>query len=261
MEEGIAPTPKPNEFKISAYEAWQAYAMTHIEVCAVAEFLMAKLEPVNLEGLNDRICTICQEEFLVSEDVRRSHIPAKLACGHIFGRDCIIRWFDPFCRWGINHEHEDNETALAGPINGRTSCPMCRKRFFPPCEVEKMDELANRLLFWDMAYASAGVARSPKEERSHKYLWQYIEYCCSMDGTEPEAQRNLVLQKGAQKQLLRYAKKLKYQTLTPELETIRSKLERIGRKDLEKCAFENGSYVFNIDRDDNERIEFEGNPL
>lgn len=127
MEENIAQTPKPNEFKISAYEAWEAYAMTHIEVCAVAEFLMTKLEPVNLEGLADCVCKICQAEFVVSEDVRRSHIPVKLVCGHIFGRDCIIRWFDPFCRWGLKLENEDDDIALVGRLNGRTGCLLVRR--------------------------------------------------------------------------------------------------------------------------------------
>lgn len=49
--------------------------------------------------------------------------------------------------------------------------------------------------------------------------------------------------------------------LNPEQENLRKKLERIGSKDLVACDQENGLYVFEIVRDDNERSEFQHKPL
>lgn len=46
----------------------------------------------------------------------------------------------------------------------------------------------------------------------------------------------------------------------PEQEHVRMSLERIGRREMENCAFENGSFVFKIDHDDNEPVKFEHEP-
>lgn len=268
MEESTAHTPQPNEFEISDDEA---YAMVDIRLWEVAEFLMTKLEPVNLENLDldsdDCICPICQANFRVSENVKLSHIPVKLACGHIFARKCIIRWFDPLCAYGLLEDRDIEENDMDDDLDRipmvKTSCPMCRVEFFPECKTEALEVLANRLQFWDIAYACAGVARSEKEERSRKCLWQYVEYCRSMDEINLEGHWELKLQKAAQKELWYFATllKLQYRVLTPVQENLRKKLERISRKDLDKCAFENGMWDFNIDRDDNERIGFQGVPL
>lgn len=52
----------------------QGYAMTDIKACEAIEFLMTKLEQVNLDDLSpdDRKCEICQEEFHVSENMKFS---------------------------------------------------------------------------------------------------------------------------------------------------------------------------------------------
>lgn len=268
MEGSTAHTPKPNEFELPE---GQAYAVVDIELYWVVEFLMTELEPVNMEDmdLNDKdcVCPICQEEFRVSEDLKREHIPVRLLCGHVFGRSCILRWFDPFCAWGLladqdTGEDDTDDEQITIPIV-KTSCPMCRVQFFPEVNTESLEALANRLQFWDLAYASAGVARSLKEEHSRKYLWQYVNYCRSIDELNLEGHWEIDALKSAQKQLWHFAQilKLKYRTHTPEQEQLVKKLERIGRKDLDKCAFVNGTYEFNIDSDDNERIEFAGQPL
>lgn len=124
-----------------------------------------------------------------------------------------------------------------------------------------MPMVAECLSFCDMAYASAGVARSGKEERTRRYLWLYVDYCRSIDEHSLDSDMKLHLHKCAQLFLLHLAKYVKAEPLTPVQNDLRIKLERIGRKDLEKCIFENGTYIFDIDSDDNERVEFEGRSM
>ena len=249
MDERGAQTPKPNESSITQYEV---YALTSVRTWQAAEFLMTKLEPFNLEDDDPgtRLCVICQRDFGDSEDVKHSHTPVKTVCGHIFGKICIIKWLDPLCYWGLKEDDADAVTVSPLGRDGRSDCPICRKVFFPGCRVEPMESLAQRLFFWDIAYAAAGVVRSAWEERSRKDLWEYVEYCRSMDDHESDGRNELDL---AQVLLLRWAKSMKCQKLTPVQESLRAKLERIGRKDLAKCAIMNGSYVFDFDREDDER--------
>lgn len=263
MEESTDQTPKPNEFVISKFKA---YAMTDVEIWEVAEYLMTKLEPVQLEELDpeDRECTICQEEFLDSEDGKPSHDPVRVACGHVFGRKCIIRWLDPLCSWGLLRAHFDAHPHA--PLLGKPGCPVCRRVFFPRVFVEPVDLLVCRLAFWDLAYASAGVARSEKEERSRKYLWQYVGYCCSIDENEPNRQLEShllrpaytmpYLYKEAQSSFLSFVKSLKSQTLTPEQETLRKSLGQLGRRDLNIYPVKDDSSVLNTDCDDEEQAEY-----
>lgn len=251
--------PKPNEMVLLENEG---YAMTHVWTGAAAEFLMTKLVPIAPEDLRlDDQCAICHEKLFDSENAKLSHAPVKTECGHIFGRECIIRWLDPMCWWSSVEDDASSEE-MEAIVNGRKrDCPVCRRVFFPNTWVAPMENLAQRLSFWDMAYASAGVARSEKEERSRQYMWQYVIFCRSVDEHEVNWQREVGILRFSQLLLLAFALELRDRGLTPEQEKLRKKLERIGRKDLTKCPFENDSFVFNIDRDDNERIEFENNPL
>ncbi|MCJ1424329.1 hypothetical protein MMC29_002216 [Sticta canariensis] len=246
MEESGAQTPKPNELVDPQFEA---YALTSSQTWQAAEFLMTKLEPFNLEDDDPgtRLCIICQQDFSDSQDVK--HTPVRAPCGHIFGKICIIKWLDPLCGWGLKADDVDAVTQSPFDRRGRTDCPICREVFFPKCMIEPMEYVAQRLSFWDMAYAAAGVARTAMEKRSRKVLWEYVEYCRSMDDHEPDGQTSFSL---PQVLLLRWAKNMKSQDLTPVQERLRAKLERIGRKDLRKCAFINGSYVFDFDRHDDE---------
>lgn len=255
-DETSTQTLKPNGFIIAEDEG---YAWTNIEMSEIAEILMTKLEPVELEDLDpdDRACAICCGELLVSEDPRISHDPVKTGCGHVFGKKCIIRWLDPFCFWGLkeNDDPEATDACLYEPTN--SGCPVCRRGLCPRSPVEPMEVVAHRLAFWDMAYDSTGVERSEKEERSRKYMWQYIEYCRSIDEHEVDRQMEREHRECAQMLLLDFALYLKKEELTPEQEILREKLERIAKMDLDKFTIEGGKYVFDTDRDDdNERVEF-----
>lgn len=112
-----------------------------------------------------------------------------------------------------------------------------------------------------MAYSSAGVARSEREEHSRERLWQYVDYCCSNYEDELDYESDLDFYIDAQDLLLEFARSLKTQTLTPEQETLRKRLERIGRKSLIKCDYEDDLWVFDIESNDNERAEFANEPL
>lgn len=234
-------TPKWSEFVIPED---QAYAQTDIETWRAAEFLMTKLEPVTLELNPDQECTICQEKFCVDSV---SHTPVKIVCGHVFGKYCIIKWLSPLNCWGPGSKVVELLEASRTDTNTRTSCPLCRQVFFPRSLAEPKDFLHHRLAFWDTAYACAGVSLSEKEARSRKHLWDHVRYCHSLD-----TGRRLDFESSAQSAFMHFTQDLKNQRLTPEQEKLRNKLERIGRKDLSKCAVENGTYVFDIDRNDDE---------
>ncbi|MCJ1463282.1 hypothetical protein MMC07_001888 [Pseudocyphellaria aurata] len=254
MDETSPQTPKPNELMIPDDEA---YARTNIEMGEIADILM-KLVPIKLEDLdlNDRVCAICRAEFFVSEDAKISHDPVRASCGHVFGKRCIIRWLDPFCAWGLKAEDDpeiDPEARLYESTNSH--CPYCRRHLCPKSPIEPMEIVAHRLSFWDMAYASAGVERSEREESTRKSLWQYVEYCRSIDEHEVDRETELDHQRCAQMLLLDFALALKIEKLTPEQEILRQRLERISRKDLERCSVQDGRYFFDIDSDDNEVVE------
>lgn len=234
------------------------YAFTHIGISDAIEFLWTKLEQVDINDLdpNDRICAICQEEFHVSDDAERSHPPVKTICDHIFGKRCITRWLNPMCSYR-EFFHRGREPA-------KTSCPCCRHVFFPVRNKEPMEELAQRLHFWDLAFASAGVIRSEKEERTRKYLWEYIQYFCSVNEDHGVGARlRIVFHRVAQRLLQQFVVFYKAQQLdSAEQKNQGIRLERIARKDLSKCArLSDGSYCFDINCDDDERSEFEGQPM
>ncbi|MCJ1466455.1 hypothetical protein MMC07_005074 [Pseudocyphellaria aurata] len=251
------------------------------------KFLMTKLEPVILDEIDpdDRLCSICQDELVVPESGKPSHSPVKTSCGHIFGKTCVIRWFDPLDAWGLyeygsdcdpesdsdrsqlsdvdddhGYDLDELEDVMSEP--GRSGCPICRQVFFSRCVVEPMENASQRIFFWDMAYASAGVARSEHEESSRAYLLQYIEYCRSINDNTLDFDAGWYeCMVCVQEILALYVRFLEDQKLTPEQEILRKKLERISRKDLKKCTFKNGCYDFNIESDDNERDLFKKYPL
>lgn len=257
MGESASQTTKPNEFVIPDDHG---YALTSIEISEVAEFLMTKLEPIKMEDLapDDRLCAICHAELFISEDVELSHAPVKTVCGHVFGKNCIIRWLDHLCLWLDEDYVLDGDSESFSLEDSQSGCPICRRVFFPECAVQPMEMVLSRLAFWDTAYASAGVARSEKEEHSRRYLWQYVIYGCSILPNLLDSEVDLLFYEDAQECLMEFVECLEGQSLTTVQEALRKKLERIGRKDLKKCLYKNGSIVFDIDRDDNERSEFEG---
>lgn len=224
MEATTSLNQRPNELMIPDEEA---YARIDIEVAQVAEFLMAKLEPVDIETLDpeDRRCPICQEEFHVSDDVKLSHAPVRTVCNHVFGKPCIIKWLDVFFYFG-------DRTRVDRSSHGNTSCPACRREFFPKAILEGMEYLAARLWLWDNAYDIAGVARSAREERSRKYLWEYVRYCHAVNDFQVSSQFEYWLLGGAQRLLLDYCEILQTQALTPLQEDLRAKLQGLAETDL-----------------------------
>lgn len=233
MAEGTTRVPKPNEFVLPEH---QAYAGVYHETAKIAEYLLTKLEPVDVETLdaNDRACTICREEFHASDDFRLAHAPVKMICGHIFGGRCIQNWLDPLCYWATPETGQKSGHEIARDLRkwGNTSCPTCRRVFFPMVFLEPMELLGARLWFWDFAYAHAGVARSALEEHSRKYLWRYVKYCRLLNGMEIVGESELTLMGYAQKFLLQFVTKLKSQALTPVQEDLREKLQWLAEFDL-----------------------------
>lgn len=228
--------PRPNSFVI---DGSKAYAMTDLKIAEIAEFLMTRLVPVNYQTLrgNNRKCAICQEEF------GPRHTSVKTPCGHYFGKLCLVRWLDPLYYWGLKEEEDNNHS----PKGGHVDCPLCRRVFFRKSSMEPMRFLQRRLQFWDTAYATVGVSRSQKEERTRKYLWQYVRYCKSIDQQEIDDTMEFKFDMDAQKTLLDFALDLTYVHLTTEQEHLRRKLERIGRKDLwDVTEARDGSYIFKV---------------
>lgn len=123
MESNTQPS-KPNAFVVADNEA---YAMVHVNFWHAVEFLLTKLEPAQLEDVNpdDRTCTICQQEYHVSEDKKISHAPVKTPCGHIFGKPCIIKWLDPLCYWEVEEDSETKVHEVGANLldQTKTSCP------------------------------------------------------------------------------------------------------------------------------------------
>ena len=146
MEESATQNSKPNKFVISENEA---YAMINIRTWKIAKFLITELEPVNLEilDLDNWVCAICQQEFLVSEDVKFLHALVKIVCGYIFGKFCIIKWLDPLCFWNLTKRAEPIVFNMGADFkDGKTSCPTCQTEFFSETTFKPMESLFAR--FW-----------------------------------------------------------------------------------------------------------------
>lgn len=241
------------------------YAMTEMEICEAAEFLMTKLEQVNLDDLdpNDRKCAICQEEYHVSTNVTLSHAPVKTTCGHIFGDKCIIEWLDPLCFYR-KESNEGSAADMDAPLfrKSKTSCPICRFVFFPEQFELSLPSLKRRLWFWDTAYATAEVALSDKEERTRKYLRQYVEYCELFEDNGESVARAItgdLALLDTQFNLLGFAHWLKSQTLTAAQESRREKLEQIGKMDMTHLRI-TGYGTFNLDSSRDEETDDEQYP-
>ncbi|MCJ1268016.1 hypothetical protein MMC22_007902 [Lobaria immixta] len=232
--ESTTQTSKPNAFEVAGNEA---YAMVHINLWHAVEFLLTKLEPVQIEDVepNDRTCTICQQEYHVSEDTKICHAPVKTPCGHIFGQPCIMKWLDPLCYWEVDEDSEtDVHEARANLLDQiKTSCPTCRQVFFPGTTRLALGALAARLWYWDLIYAFVGVARSVKEEQSREHLWQYIEYCRTINELTLHRPFALEMIRFCENLLYLFAFRLESQALTPVQERLRNRLEAaVGGSDL-----------------------------
>lgn len=263
MEES---TSESNEFVIPELAG---YAWMDIATCEAADFLMTLLEPVEMKDLDpdDRLCTICQEEFYFSENLKLSHIPVKTPCGHIFGANCLMTWLETMYAWSNSDPNPDANDLEIRMEMSNASCPNCGREWFPQQSKDSVEALEHRINFWDVAYASAGVTRTEKEMRCRDHVVQYINYFNAAHKLKP-LHRKLMweLDGTAQIDLLDFISFQKTQKLTSELENRMIRLERIARKDLPQCCnlIDGGygyEYAFDINRDDDERDEFKGKPM
>lgn len=249
MEEITAQAPKPNEFPIPPFEA---YATTDMKTWEAIEFLTTKLEPVRLEDIDpeNRECAICLKEYCVSEDAKLSHPPVKTPCGHIFGQSCIVWWLDPLCYWGSTEGRVPKlwgmDTSLVE--DAKTSCPACRREFFPKANREPMNLLAARLWLWDNSYAYAGIARCEKEERTREHLWKYVNYCHSLNEFVLSSSLQYEIFAIGLSLLEEYAARLNTipgVTLSPLQKCLKKKLEELGELCVSDFMFalEDGSLI------------------
>ena len=226
MAENPAQTPTRDAFVLFDYKA---YAWTDIETFEVAEYLLTKLEPTNLEDLDpaDRVCVICQHEFRISEHDKRSHTPVKTPCGHVFGKKSIMKWLEALNFWGLEEEYRNLPAEdIRLVTDGKTSCPVCRREFFPDFWVESLELLTQRLFLWDEAYSRAGIATSDLEQHTRKILWEYVDNCHSMDELEHDGER---AKYHAKRAFVRWLKALKTQDLTDRQKYLRKKLKLFYR--------------------------------
>lgn len=226
MEENTGQTPPPDTFVLFDN---MAYACTSIKTFDVAEYLLTQLEPIDIEDLDsdNRSCVICQEKFRVSEHQKHSHTPVRTPCGHIFGQKCIMRWLQALNSWGLEEEYEDiPEQSVRLEEEGNTSCPVCRTEFFPPFQTESLVRLMQRLMLWDMALSSAEVEISDYEQHTRQILWEYVDYCESMDELEHDRQRADL---HATRAFARWIKALKTLDLTDRQMYLRVKLKDFYR--------------------------------
>ncbi|MCJ1468202.1 hypothetical protein MMC07_006830 [Pseudocyphellaria aurata] len=264
-------TPELNEFVISESEG---YACMDIDTAEAAYFLLRELKSLNIEDLepDDRLCSICQQEYCFDEGQKHPHGPVKTPCGHIFGDECLMIWLenmDAWSKYGLDAEADDYEV----PVEmSNTSCPNCRREFFPEQVKDVMEELVQRILFWDLAYAYADVTRTAEEENCRRPVMEYIRFFNWTHELEPIQMRvRWKFDKIVQEDLLKFARAQKAYKFTPEHENKRIQLERIARKDLSKCwrsnrerlSLVNGGYyyAFDINCDEDEREEFKDQPM
>lgn len=269
MEES---TSELNEFVISEFEG---YASMHIDTVEAAEFLMGQLKPLNIEDLDpdDRLCTICHQEFCFDKNQKHPHAPVETPCGHVFGDNCLMMWLETMHSWSSYNPDPDAEDDKVPVETSNASCPNCRREFFPEQAKDTMEELVQRILFWDLVYAYVGVTRTAEEEHCRIYVMRYIQFFSSTHELKPIQMRvRWDFDKHVQTDLLKFSRAQKAHKLTSEHENRRIQLERIARKDLLKCCkIRNGAccdlvdggydYDFDINCDDDEQEEFKGQPM
>lgn len=83
-----------------------------------------------------------------------------------------------------------------------------------------------RLMLWDMALSSAEVEISDYEQHTRQILWEYVDYCESMDELEHDRQRADLHAKRA---FARWIKALKTLDLTDRQMHLRVKLKDFYR--------------------------------
>ena len=249
MEEINAPG--PDVITLDVDERF-TYAKTSIDTLRVIRFFLEELKPVDAADIEpeDCNCAICAETFTTD-----SHRAVRLPCNHIFGKTCIEQWLRPYASLIMMPEDESRERGLS---LGANTCPQCRRVFFP--EQRAIDNLANidmRIKFWDMAYAHVGIALSENERRGREDLLQYLGsyYARGSSVYYPFfhiTKAWVPFPEWSQKRLLVFSLRLKSQSLTPEQENLRQRLENNAR-----FGFPGGVRVW---RDDQNEVFFAVGP-
>ena len=126
----------------------------------------------------------------------------------------------------------------------QTTCPTCRRLFFDKTVREPLDSLASQLWLWDKAYAYAGVARGRTEEHCRRILWEYIEYCRSINEFKISRELGLQLSRRSEILLTYFAIRLEGMYLNEVRERLRVKLLALGNYNLRDSVF---AFIDDID--------------
>lgn len=161
----------------------EAYAGTHADVWQAIRFFneLKVVNPAELEP-EDRACSICMQPYDDPEDENIIHVPVRLPCSHVFGKECLAQWTTPFGVWedNLDGQWEEESGWFWSPFlesSHVADCPMCRRELFrKPQSVESAMGLEARLMLWDHAYKKVGCLRSKKEEQSRADLTRYVEF-------------------------------------------------------------------------------------
>lgn len=162
----------------------EAYAGTEADVWhAIRVFNNCEVVGLNELTPEERKCLVCKLPFDDPEDGEEVlHIPVRLPCSHVLGKECLAKRITPFGAWqdNWNSEWEERRGWINFPMvvfSGSADCPVCRQDFFRrPLFAESALSLEARLMLWDRAYARVGCLRSEQEEQSRADLIRYVEF-------------------------------------------------------------------------------------
>ena len=179
--DGFIQRQRQNMFELDDDEA---YADTEAEVWHTIR-VFNNCEVVGLNELTpgERKCLVCKLPLDDPEDGEEVlHIPVRLPCSHVLGKECLAKRITPFGAWqdNLNSEWEERRGWFDSRMvlfRGSADCPVCRQDFFRrPVSAESALGLEARLMLWDRAYVRVGCLRSEQEEQSRSDLIRYVKF-------------------------------------------------------------------------------------
>lgn len=159
----------------------EAYAGTEAAIWKSIRFFN-RLEVVDLHELEDQTCSICRQPYDDPAAEKTTHLPVRLPCSHVFGKECLAKWITPFGIWEDNEngEWEREQGWFENPYvlsPGSADCPSCRRVLFAKPEIgESALGLEVCVMLFDRAYEKVGCRRSEREEESRADLIRYIGF-------------------------------------------------------------------------------------
>lgn len=209
------------------------YAQTSNETLRVIRFFLEELKPVDTADIEpeDGNCAICTQTFTTG-----SHPAVRLPCNHMFGKPCIEQWLRPYVSSMPEHVLREQGLSL-----GANTCPQCRREFFPRQRIiDNLMKIEKRVRFWDMAYAHIGIALSHNERRAREDLLRYLRSYDARGADIYHPDQHITkhwtkFPEWSQMRLLAFSLRLQRQSLSPEQETLRQRLENHAR-----CGFPGG---------------------